>query len=107
MQAHGGGAGAPDLGGLVFARGVYGVSGRRPDRRRGEEVRGMNLPYPFCSNLPYLFRTYPILFQVRDMNLPYTYPIFFCELTLAFFNVQSKLTLYFFQTYPIFFPNLP
>ena len=77
MQAHGGGAGAPDLGGLVFARGVYGVSGRRPDRRRGEEVRGMNLPYPFCSNLPYLFRTYPILFQVRDMNLPYTYPIFF------------------------------
>lgn len=103
VQAHGGGAGAPDLGGLVFARGVCGVSGRRPDQRRGEEVRGVNLPYPFCPNLPYLF-------SMRGVNLPYTYPIFFCELTLAFFHVRSELTLSFSacaeRTYPILFSKL-
>ena len=41
------------------------------------------------------------------MNLPYTYPIFFDELTLAFFNVRSELTLSFLihaiWSYPIFF----
>lgn len=66
----------------------------------GEEVRGMNLPYPFCSNLPYLFQTYPILTLS-----------FLSKLTLAFFHVRGELTLYFFLTYPILFgvrrANLP
>lgn len=71
------------------------VLGRRPDQRRGEEVRGVNLPYPFCPNLPYLFRTYPILTLS-----------FLSKLTLAFFHVRGELTLSFFNVYDMNLPYL-
>ena len=51
VQAHAGGAGAPDLGGLVFARGVYGRLRRstRPAAGRGSARHELTL------YLPYLF----------------------------------------------------
>ena len=64
VQAHAGGAGAPDFGGLLFARGVL-PSTSGPSTSGGEERRGSardELTLPFLpeltlsfSNLPYTF----------------------------------------------------
>lgn len=70
MHTHAGGAGAPDLGGLLFRARVYmAVPGRRPAAGRGGGGEG-ELTLSF-------FKLTLDFFNVRDTNLPYTYPIFF------------------------------
>ena len=81
MQAHGGGAGAPDLGGLVFARGVCGVSGRRPDQRRERQSRRRPR------------RSYPI-FEGVTLDLPNFFSLSARErVTLSFFHMRERVTL--------------
>ena len=56
VHTYAGGAGAPDLGGLLFRARVYmAVPGRRP--AAGARRRGRGRTYPI------FFQTYPILFQ--------------------------------------------
>ena len=85
VQAHGGGAGAPDLGGLVFAR-VCGRPGLSTvDQRRERQSRRRRR------------RSYPI-FEGVTLDLPYFFRYVRERVTLSFFHVRGKELPYLFST---------